>query len=218
MSDPKSAQMRALLERLQPTIRRAAKAIGARFHVDAEDLVGIGYMAAVEVTRTFDPSKNDDVTVFGYARIAGEMLDAVAKEQATDATRLIAVMHRFACKASGSIESVDPYADEEEVRRQLDAALASVAAAAVLGVAASRVQAPADDAIDASRLVAALERVLNALPGEQRALIRLVFFEGATLEVAATALGLSERTARRRKREALAALRDGLVAAREAPA
>ncbi len=215
MSDPKSAQMRALLERLQPTIRRAAKAIGARFHVDAEDLVGIGYMAAVEVTRTFDPRPNDDGTVFGYARLAGEMLDAVAKERATDATRLIAVMHRFACKASGSLEPVDPYADEEEVRRQLDAALASVAAAAVLGVAASRAQATADEAIDTSRLVAALQRGLNALPEEQRALIRLVFFEGATLEVAAAALGLSERTARRRKREALAALRDGL--AREAP-
>jgi RNA polymerase sigma factor (sigma-70 family) len=215
-NDNLSTEGRALLAQLQPTIRRAAKAVAGRFGASRDDLMGVGFLAAIEVTRTFDPRRNDDISAFGYQRIAGEMIDHVLRERRTDHHRLVVTAHRFVSKVSGVLELGEPFADEPAAWMEIRAALDTCAAAAVVALGAGREPSDPEQAIDELRLGVAMARAVRRLSDEQRRLIDLVFFEERTLDEAAVALGLSSRTARRRKREALEALRDALIAEHDA--
>ncbi|NUO50991.1 MAG: sigma-70 family RNA polymerase sigma factor [Polyangiaceae bacterium] len=215
-NDNLSTEGRALLAQLQPTIRRAATAVAGRFGASRDDLMGVGFLAAIEVTRTFDPRRNDDIAAFGYQRIAGEMIDHVLRERRTDHHRLVVTAHRFVSKVSGVIEVGDPFADEPTPWMEVRAALDTCAAAAVVALGAGREPSDPEQAIDELRLGIAMARAVRRLSDEHRRLIDLVFFEERTLDEAAVALGLSSRTARRRKREALEALRDALIAEHDA--
>ncbi|MBL9025662.1 MAG: sigma-70 family RNA polymerase sigma factor [Myxococcales bacterium] len=212
MEDQLTTEQRALLAQLHGTIRKAARFVARRFGINPDDLIGIGFLAAVEVTRTFDSARNDDVSKFGFARIAGEMLDVVGKERRTDQAQLLASAHRFASKASATVESPDPFAADETLKLELESAVEVLAAVTVVAISGARVQPDPEQIVDDTRLGSTLERAIRRLSDEHRRLVDLVFFEELTLDEAAVALGLSPRTARRRKREALESLRDALLA------
>ncbi len=215
MTAPPTTRQRALALQLEPTIRKAAKAVAGRFRVSRDELLATGYLAAEEVARTFDPTRHDDIRAFGYARISGEMIDFAAKERRSDARRLIQAAHRFGCKASGLAAEVDPFETDESVAAQAEAACDVLAATIAAGLGATRPERTGEEevvgALEGSRLHRALERAMKSLDEEKQRLVDLIFFEERLLEDAARALGLSERTARRRKKDALEALKRALV-------
>jgi RNA polymerase sigma factor (sigma-70 family) len=161
---------------------------------DFNDLVGIGWVVAVEIAPKWDKTKAAYETYL-WRCVEGRMRDAVMKSS-----------HRFE-KPSGGIHCDDLRDDKKTkdhegfFRRAVDATATSF----VL-VRAFAPNQPDDDA-STRELVGRLRAAMDSLREEKRALIEKIYFRGETLDSARLELGLKDSTARLMHQQALLELR-----------
>ena len=202
----------------QPLIKKTARIVRGRYGFELDELMSAGSLALVDAARTFDSSRNESFEGFAKIRLLGEMIDSGARARRSDAAGLIRAANKFALRGAESIE--DPggaFATDEDTSRRVAEACSVLAAAFVTGLGAAVAEEPAqpDHHLEAreesTRRGRALKRALARLTSPQRQLIARHHLGAATLQSLATELGQSERTIRRRCKDAFEALRDAVL-------
>jgi RNA polymerase sigma factor for flagellar operon FliA len=203
-------------------VRRAAKAVAPRYHLDFEECISAGNLALTEAARTYNPSKNPRFDLFAYARVAGEMIDSGHKAKLTAAGGLIRAARELTLRAADAIDhEPNPFDDDSAFAAEVSNACDILAAAFVAGLGAAKREASGVDeelikAQDAARDREAIDLARETLPDASRAILDRHLLGGEPLTEVAEAIGMSERNARRYKRQALEALKNALLYVRTA--
>lgn len=206
-----------LIEQGQPLVY----SIAARIHrsvpvrVDLDDLIAYGELGLAEAARDFDAEQGVKFTSFAYYRIQGAIYDGLAKMTWTSRARYRRLRYmqmanetlaqerqrtgtgRLADEASwlgdvteklGVVYLASQSADDSSLR---DSAIEDANALSIVVQVAQR------------EIIEKLRGLLQILPTVEQRLIHEVYFEGATIQDAATSLGISKSWASRLHAKAL---------------
>jgi RNA polymerase sigma factor for flagellar operon FliA len=185
---------------------------------DARDMLAFAYEGLLEARKRFDPARGVQFKSFAYYRVRGALLDGV---------RRMAYLPRRAYARLKASEAVDfegepvvearaaagATLDKESSLRAIDGILGNVAAAYCTAAAADSGDRPDDPEQDvfAREQGERVRGALEALPEQERCLIRGHYLEGRDFDEIAKDLGLSKSWASRLHSRALARLRETLV-------
>jgi RNA polymerase sigma factor for flagellar operon FliA len=185
---------------------------------DAEDMLAFAYEGLLDARRRFDPARGVQFKSFAYYRVRGALLDGVrrmaylprrayARLKAAEAVDLEGEPAVQARAASGAASDI------EGSLRGIDGMLGRIAAAYCTAASAG----DEDEPYDPERNLLSRERrdlvhqALQALPEQERQLIRGHYMDGRNFDEIAHELGLSKSWASRLHSRALGRLRDALV-------
>lgn len=171
-----------------------------------QDLASAGRQGAVLAAARFDPARRVRFTTYAVPYIAGTI------RRARDKERRAMKLSRRAAEAGAAFLAAQPEAaevalDPPELNRERAHALTRALFLAMYeGIVGAEPDPDPEGAAILAQMRDALRAALARLPQEQRDVLRLRFEQDMELRQAGEALGLSERTARRRQEEALDAL------------
>jgi RNA polymerase sigma factor for flagellar operon FliA len=192
--------------------RRLARRLGRSVSID--DLIGIGNLALLGITRTWDPAR---ATFVAYAtwRLKFAILDGLRREThgriaAARATALIASEHLSDAWA----DKPDPDAPttQEEDQAALSDLLAGHAAALAVGLVtvsrdeAMHVDTPEEE-VERAELARVVKDAILSLPERERALMERHYYGGEAFEAIAGDLGISKSWASRLHERAILAVK-----------
>lgn len=177
--------------------------------VDLDDLIAYGELGLTEAARLFEPEMGNQFSTFAYYRIRGAIYDGVAKMTWTSRARYRRLRYEQMAnqvlessreesdgQTAGCDENVDWFARTTE-------RLAVVYLASGVDAESDPLSQVAGDACDPSDRMVHLEaseqlkQLVAKLPTLEGRLINLVYFEGYTLQDAASVLGYSKSWASR---------------------
>ncbi len=199
---------RQLIDETQPLVHSLAQRISRNIpvRVDLEDLIAYGQIGLAEAARDFDPERGSQFTTYAYYRIRGAIYDGISKMSWTSRARYHRL--RYDQMADETLRDLSETGSEgggesleDEVRwfRQAAERLAIVYLVTdAQGDKGPRADALADSAEPPPTVVAnreladKLDKLVETLDPAERRLIRLVYFEGATLQDASNILGVSK--------------------------
>jgi RNA polymerase sigma factor for flagellar operon FliA len=199
------------LEVVQAVARRLARRLGG--HVQQDDLAGIGNLALIELTRSYDPAR---ATFAAYAtsRVRWAILDVVrrdthARSMAARAAAILAA-DRFAEAQASHPEPEGPTTLEED-QAALAGFLSGHAAALAMGLCTSApdpstIPTP-EEAVGQAELAHVVRGVVGTLPERERALIERHYFGGEPFDEIAQDLGISKSWASRLHERAILAVK-----------
>jgi RNA polymerase sigma factor for flagellar operon FliA len=178
--------------------------------VDLDDLIAYGQVGLAEAAREFDPKQGAQFTTFAYYRVRGAIYDGVSKMSWTSRARYKryrnAQLANEALQAeSEALGESDSLEQQARWLRNVSEKLAVVylASGADEGRGGIRESSLEDPCASPSALVAGreisekLRQVVEQLPSTEQRLIRTIYFEGATLQEAASQIGISKSWASR---------------------
>jgi RNA polymerase sigma factor for flagellar operon FliA len=185
--------------------------------VEIDDLIAYGELGLAEAARDFDETQGTRFTTFAYYRVRGAIYDGLSKMSWTSRARYNRMRYERmanetlaqerAAEGDSSLES------EAKWLRDVTEKLGVVFFASrsedgrgggIRDSTIEDVDAPSGPAIVAQReIVEKLGQLVNSLPRVEQRLVRAVYFEGATLQDAATSLGISKSWASRLHAKAL---------------
>jgi len=185
--------------------------------------VSAGNIALTEAAKSYDPKKNSRFDLFAQSRVMGEMIDSGWRAKRSPTIQVLRAARKFAIDHA-DFASVDPDpidTSDEQVGAELAAACDVLAAAFVAGLGLAASQASNDteenviEAEQAARDLAALESAKEKVSGRVRTVLeRHILGDERLVDIAET-LGVNEKTLRRDKAIAMAAVRDALLEARQ---
>jgi RNA polymerase sigma factor for flagellar operon FliA len=203
-----------LVEQGQQLVVRLATDIRRRipFRAELDDLIAYGQVGLAEAARDFDERQGSRFITYAYYRIRGAIYDGVSSMSWTSRAYRRKLRQRAATErlgqhspgqpANGTSHSDQP--DQTPWLSELRARLAVVAPALPTDQPGLRDSTIADLAALAPPAIAAaretgerLRRLIDALPSQAARLIRLVYFDGLTLQQAAERLSVSRSWASR---------------------
>ena len=208
------------LPMLEAVARKMARRLGG--HVQVDDLRGIGQLALLEVTRSYDPARSS-FAAYVSAKLKWAIFDGLRREtHGRAAARLRAVMasERFGDAFLSAPESDGPTTQEEDQAR-LGSFREGHAAALALGLYASSgegeppgpTESP-EEQLAGAQTARAVSRAVKALPERERALVERHYYGGEPFDVIAQDLGISKSWASRLHKEAIEHLQRTLRAER----
>jgi len=185
------------------------------FRIDLDDLIAYGEVGLAEAARDFDPDKGAVFTTFAYYRVRGAIYDGLS--EMSWASRARYRKWRFEQMANEQLASqaMHPVSSDMESEAkwlrdttdQLAVIFLSCQDDGESGIRESSLEdpaAPTASSIAAQReILAKLRELVDALPQVEEKLIRIVYFEGATLQEAGNSLGISKSWASRLHAKAL---------------
>lgn len=193
---------------VQSLVTRIQRSIPMR--VDRDDLVAYGEIGLAEAARDFDPEQGASFTTFAYYRVRGAIYDGLSKmswtsrahykrlkyqQMSNEVLRLDAETNR----SSGSLE--DEATWFRDVTQNLAVVYLASQSADEKGIRDSSIEDPraaSAAAIVAQQEIATkLHSLIRTLPRLEQNLIRMVYFEGATMQQAGQSLGISKSWASR---------------------
>ena len=188
---------------------------------DLEDMIAFAYEGLLEARRRFDPARGVQFKSFAYYRVRGALLDGVrrmaylprrayARLKAAEAVDLEteSLGEAQAAAAGGAPDAVAGL-------RALDGVLGRVAAAYCTAAGADEEEHSAQNperGLLARELHERVRRALDALPEQERQLVRGHYVEGRNFDEIAKELGLSKSWASRLHTRALERMREALAA------
>ena len=200
-----------LIELGQPLVYAIAKKIYRSIPVRAEmdDLIAYGEIGLHEAARDFDASRGAKFTTFAYYRIRGAIYDGLSKMCWTSRSRYRRL--RFQQLANEVVAEDDNATPPDnlndgvnwfsQISQRLGVVYLSSQCHDSEGESAeARLEAPGPTAttIVANREINQLLReLIEELPAAQGRLIRMIYFDGATIKQAADRLGMSKSWASR---------------------
>ena len=198
-----------LIQDGQPLVHSLATQIYRNLPVraDLNDLIAYGEVGLAEAARDFDPEKGARFTTFAYYRVRGAIYDGISKMSWTSRVRYR--RYRYQQMSNEVLaENADEAESGEATSLETDAAWLRNTTEKLAVVYLASQQGSEDDASDndvfedrtapAATIVAnrevgqRLHEAVDALPNQTAQLIRTIYFEGATLQEAATRLGISK--------------------------
>ena len=199
-----------LMDQGQALVRSLAAKIARTtgVHVDLDDLIAYGQIGLAEAARDYHPGRGSQFTSYAYYRIRGAIYDGISKMSWTSRSRYHRL--RYEQLANETLREVNEAAEESSdegdakwfrgVTEKLTVVFLSSHGEddAAWGDALIEDPSAAPPVEVASREIAQkLRELVATLPPAERRLIRTIYFEGATLQEAATALGISKSWASR---------------------
>ena len=199
------------LQVVQAVARRLARRLGG--HVQQDDLAGIGNLALIDLTRSYDPAR---ATFAAYAtsRVRWAILDVVrrdthARSMAARAAAILA-SDRFGEAHASRPEPEGPTTLEED-QAALAGLLSGHAAALAMGLCAAAPDPAAiptpEEAVGNAELAHVVKGVIGALPERERALIERHYFGDEPFDEIAQDLGISKSWASRLHERAILAVK-----------
>jgi RNA polymerase sigma factor for flagellar operon FliA len=208
---------RELIEGSQGLVRSLASKIHRTLppYVELDDLIAYGQVGLAEAARDFEPDRGTQFSTFAYYRIRGAIYDGLAKMTWFSRSQYKQIrleqMANATLGAEHEAEAESPEADsgslEEQVRwfRRVTRSLSVVYLATQVespeGLGAGDVEdvkaATPPAAAAAREARQKLVQLIDALPEQEKYLIRAVYYEGQTLQEAARSLGISKSWASR---------------------
>lgn len=203
-----SPPLHELISEGQPLVRSLALRI---FHdlplrVDLDDLIAYGQVGLAEAAREFNPSHGCQFTTFAYYRIRGAIYDGVSQMSWTSRAQLARMRYQQRANEVIAEQTREGTTDESPARwfGNITERLAVVYLSmnrdedgnSGIGELADRTESPSATA--ASREInQKLAKLIDTLPTLEKNLIRDLYFEGSTLQQAASRLGISKSWASR---------------------
>ena len=203
-----SAQV--LMDQGQALVRSLAGKIArtSGMHIDLDDLIAYGQIGLAEAARDYHPGRGSQFTSYAYYRIRGAIYDGISKMSWTSRSRYHRL--RYEQRANETLREVNEATQESSlagdanwfrgVTEKLTVVFFCSGGEEEDGWSDAMIEDPsaAPPVEVASREIAQkLRELVNTLPPVERRLIRTIYFEGATLQEAATALGISKSWASR---------------------
>lgn len=188
----------------QGLVRAIARGLHRSFpvYIELEDLIAYGQVGLTQAAREWDPGRGVQFSTYAYYRIRGAILDGARKmiwlnRPAPPASRF----QRHAVEVLG--ESAEdaaacPGPDEASWLAEVGPRLALVFLLSQVGEESSAPLEPVDrqttplQSLLDEELKGTLHALIDALPSEERQLIRLAYFEGLSLTETAHRLGISK--------------------------
>jgi RNA polymerase sigma factor FliA len=208
----------ALIESCQGMVRTLAWSVHQRLpgQVELDDLIAYGQIGLAQAARDFSPSHGSLFSTYAWYRVRGAIIDGLAKMSWFSRHHYHARKYERMANDLLELEAIDSqkstgFSDDASWTGSVSASLSVVYFASLDGGARSAellaIQdtasgSPEDDAIgrETRQLV---HEMIQALPAEAGELVRAVYFEGKTLQEAATRLGVSKSWASRLHAKAL---------------
>ena len=216
-------QCQGLVYALARQIRRKLPA-----YIVLEDLIEYGEVGLAEAARDFDAACGGAFSTFAYHRVRGAIYDGLSQMAWFSRSQY----DRLRAERSAAVGAAEPAAEASPVEPSLEPThcaaprLPSMVYLSTAPEEAGKAGAAALVECSLSSPPAAairretackLDELIEALPQQQRTLIRATFFEGLTLQEAGRRLGMGKAWASRLRRRVLAHLRRGLQLAGAAP-
>jgi RNA polymerase sigma factor (sigma-70 family) len=201
-------------------VRQTAKAVAGRYGFDFDECLSAGNIALAEAARTYDPRKNDRFDLFAQSRVMGEMIDSGFRAKRSPVIGVIVAARKFALRAADGIhDEGSPMEEDELLAQRFSDACDTLAACFAAGLGAAKEERTQIDEVfidaeEADRDRAAIDRTKATLSREALAILERHVLGEEKLTTVARDLGVSERTARRHKGVALAAMKAALLEAR----
>lgn len=205
--------LQPLIEQGQALVRSLALKIArtAGTRIDLEDLIAYGQIGLAEAARDYHPGRGGQFTSYAYYRIRGAIYDGLSKMSWHSRAR-----HRRLRQAQLAEEVLREINESPELTENGTLARdvkwfrrVTERLAVVYLSSASEGEGGLDDEVwedpaaappveVASREIGQkLRELIDTLPPEEQRLIRKIYFDGVTLQEAATALGISKSWASR---------------------
>lgn len=198
------ADGQALVRSLASRIQRSVPV-----KVDLEDLIAYGEVGLAESARDFDPAHGTQFSTFAYYRIQGAIYDGLAKMTWTSRSRYKRLRYE-----QMAAETLDRESNESLSKDSLAAhgnwfgRVNEKLAVVFLASGDAEGQASVTDGVEdpgesVPQLVLhreaseRLRQLVDQLPNEERRLVRMVYFEGKTLQDASSQMGISKSWASR---------------------
>ena len=172
--------------------------------LDLEELVAYGSSGLVEAAERFDPTRGVGFSTFSYYRIRGAIFDGLRKTgwlSRTQWGRYAAASNEYLGNVGDRAAPAEPAARQSgaEAAVELGRTLGDVAAIFLTSMGSSShddmpdtAQPDAPTRLEREELAVMLRESLERLPGKERHLIELYYFEDLTLEDAGKQMGLSK--------------------------
>ena len=209
-----TAEQRRLVERAAPSVAALARVLSYRMpHVSVDDLRSAGYEGLVHAATRFDPSEGVPFRAFAHYRVRGAMIDAARRAEPnvrrrTRAQRALEASQALleqAQKAHGPTDSAEQRTLKERVQAASDL-VAQLTTAVLVSKIGPRdpdtiSDAQRDDALDAiieGEAKRALHEAIDESDEEDRAMIKALYFEGASMGDFARSIGKNKSTVSRR--------------------
>lgn len=191
------------------------RSLAARIHrsvpvrVDLEDLIAYGELGLAEAARDFDPDHGNRFSTFAYYRIQGAIYDGLAKMTWTSRSRYKRLRYEQMAEETLDSLAADGAAPQSprEGGRWFGRA-AEKLAVVYLASGEDRGSGGVADSLEdreeaAPQLVLhreaneKLRQLIELLPHDEAKLVKMIYFEGYTLQEAGTRLGFSRSWASR---------------------
>ena len=198
------AEGQALVRSLASRIQRSVPV-----KVDLEDLIAYGEVGLAESARDFDPTHGTQFSTFAYYRIQGAIYDGLAKMTWTSRSRYKRLRYEQMAADTLERESGGQISENSlsehgnwfgRVNEKLAVVFLASGDAEGQGSVTDSVEDPGESA---PQLVLhreasdRLKQLVDELPNEERRLVRMVYFEGKTLQDASSQMGISKSWASR---------------------
>ena len=182
-----------------------------------DDLIAAGRVGLVEAAERYDASKGAQFTTFAYYRVRGAVMDWVRKSAQNDP------FVRARASAKAALDAISEESLAKRPRGVADgpadaaAALAEILDAAAMvftvdecaqALASHNRPDPVDEVVGRREQLEVINEGMRWLPEKEREMLRLVYFEGHTIEEAGETFGLSKSWASRLHARALKLLRE----------
>jgi RNA polymerase sigma factor (sigma-70 family) len=196
-------ELQKRVEQARRKVRQMARRYARRWpSVEEEELIGVGDHAVAEILDGFDASRGKELDAYVFKRIRGAMHDHARKvlgDAMMEAERIDHV----------DVDDDDDMDDDSSrfvaasAPTERDFVASGLKRRAVASLAALRASSDASgedeliSRIDRARQVRSLHLAVDELDEPMRRFVRVRFFDGATLEAAAAAVGRTKRTGQR---------------------
>ncbi|HWL08509.1 MAG TPA: sigma-70 family RNA polymerase sigma factor [Planctomicrobium sp.] len=225
MSPSESPTTHELIASGQGLVKMLAVRISRRFsgRFELDDLVSFGQLGLVEAANRFNASQGAQFSTFAYYRIRGAIYEGIA--QMSGNSRAAFRNTRFSQTAAEILEGVPDLDRETSLRDDVNwfsSMTRELVVSSLLSqwtadpqswtqIEDSRLAAPDVDA-ECRESYHLIQAAVSKLPDESKALIEAVYFEGLTLEEAATRIGVSKSWGSRLHRRILKELGNTVLA------
>jgi RNA polymerase sigma factor for flagellar operon FliA len=202
----------ALVESCQGLVRSLAVQVGRKFQnqFELDDLIAYGQLGLAQAARDFQADRGAQFSTYAYYRIRGAIYDGISRMSWGGRPPHEA---RFQQRAGEVLEHEADQPEPDDAR--WFAGITTRLAAVYLASGAKGESAIEEQAADTTAPSAAMQNrelcerlhaLIENLPDDQRALIRLTYFEGLSLHESAQKLGFSKSWASRLHAKCLASL------------
>jgi RNA polymerase sigma factor for flagellar operon FliA len=210
---PLSAEQQKLVIEAQPVVKKAARRAKRRTPgMELGEIEAMGQIGAVEAAQTYKLEEPcPPFKIYAWSRIVGAIKNGLKRY--AKQTRLL---HYAGDAASGQFAEVhlDPgnvlYDSKAAPRRQFRKAMDGFLASKMMGFVSAIYRLEGEEAIVARQMYAHTIKVLHeevsALPERDRIIVEFRYYEGITLAVVATKVGVSKATMKRRHHDAMVRL------------
>jgi RNA polymerase sigma factor for flagellar operon FliA len=205
----------------QGLVQAIARALHRSFprYIELEDVIAYGQIGLAQAARDWDASRGTQFSTYAYYRIRGAILEGVHKmiwlhRPPTPATKFQRHSNEVLAQCAEDAQAAP--ADEASWLSSVGPRLAMVYLLSQVQEEAAGDLEPADghatplQSVLDQELKSTLHALIDALPSDERHLIRMAYFEGLSLTETAYRLGISKAWASRLHSRCLDRLARGL--------